>query len=212
MLGGLMIYDNHDYGRWLPDYWAKLSTMPDEQMEFFRYHFSQSLTGLPYSCMPMDLWIETTMNLNSKLKSGWLQLLHNEKQLFSVIRNTNNVARVKAVVQDTLKLKQLSRKHTECQPARIKKDEQAIQDIKSYLTEFDANPFDESNPTLRSLQSGIVASTPLTNDVSSALYDGQVLVETFLEERVFAKTKPLIATIHRNKIFNFVKKYFIYPC
>ena len=121
MLRGLMIYDNHDYGRWLPDYWEKLSTMLDEQMEFFKYHFSQSLTGLPYSCMPMDLWIETTMNLNSKLKSGWLQLLHNDKQLFSVIRNTNNVARVKAVMQDNLKWKRLSRKHTECQPARIKK-------------------------------------------------------------------------------------------
>ena len=38
---------------------------------------------------------KTTMNLNSKLKQGWLQQLQNEKQLFSTTRNANNVARVK---------------------------------------------------------------------------------------------------------------------
>jgi len=27
MLPGLMAYDNHDYGRWLPDYWAMLSSL-----------------------------------------------------------------------------------------------------------------------------------------------------------------------------------------
>jgi len=126
MLSGLMVYDNHDYGRWLPDYWAKLSTLPAEQMQFFSTHFAQSMTGLPYSCQPMDLWIETTMNLNSKLKSGWLQLLHNDKQLF-LTRNANNVA---------------------CQPARMKKDEQVIQDILTCLIEFEADPFYESKPTL----------------------------------------------------------------
>ena len=68
-----MAYDNHEYGRWLPDYWAMLSSLPDEQMAFFNDHFAQSMTGLPYSCQPMDLWIETTMNLNSKSKQGWLQ-------------------------------------------------------------------------------------------------------------------------------------------
>ncbi|KAL8608807.1 hypothetical protein ACOMHN_059489 [Nucella lapillus] len=99
MLKGLMAYNNHDYGRWLPDYWAMLSSLADEQKTFFNAHFAQSMTGLPYSCQPLDLWIETTMNLNSKLKQVWLQLLQNEKQLFSTIRNVNNVARVKAAVQ-----------------------------------------------------------------------------------------------------------------
>ena len=34
MLSGLMIYDNHDYGRWLPDYWAHLTSFSAEQMDF----------------------------------------------------------------------------------------------------------------------------------------------------------------------------------
>ena len=79
---GLMAYDNHDYGRWLPDYWAMLFSMTDEEISFFNDHLAQSMTGLPNSCQPLDLWIETAKNLNSKLKQGWLQLLHNEKQLF----------------------------------------------------------------------------------------------------------------------------------
>ncbi|KAL8578071.1 hypothetical protein ACOMHN_019787 [Nucella lapillus] len=119
MLKGLMAYNNHDYGRWLPDYWAMLSSLADEQKTFFNAHFAQSMTGLPYSCQPLNLWIATTMNLNSKLKQGWLQLLQNEKQLFSTIRNVNNVARVKAAVQQNLKCELRHRKHVECQPARM---------------------------------------------------------------------------------------------
>ncbi|KAF3859863.1 hypothetical protein F7725_000118 [Dissostichus mawsoni] len=92
-----------------------------------------SLTGLPYSCQPMDLWIETTMNLNSKLKQGWLQLLQNEKQLFSTTRNANNVARVKAALKRNLKCQRRHRKHVECQPARMRKDEQAVQDLQACM-------------------------------------------------------------------------------
>ena len=82
MLPGLLAYNNHDYGRYLPDYWAMISNLPEDKKVYFSTHFAQSISGFPYSCQPMDLWIETTMNLNSKLKQGWLQLLQNDKQLF----------------------------------------------------------------------------------------------------------------------------------
>ena len=203
MLPGLMAYNNHDYGRWLPDYWAILSSLSDEQMAFFNDHFSQSMTGLPYSCQPLDLWIETTMNLNSKLKQGWLQLLQNEKQLFATTRNANNVARVNASVKRNLKCYRRHRKHVECQQARMKKDEQAVHDLHTCMKDFDAEPFDIASPTLRSLQSGLVASPEFVHDVKTALPDGQAQVETLLQERVFNKIRPLTATIHRNKRRNF---------
>ena len=129
------------------------------------------MTRLPYSCQPPDLWIETTMNLNSKLKQGWLQILNNEKQLFSTTRNANNVARVKATVKRNLKSQRQHRKHVECQPARMRKDEQTIQDIEACMKEFDAEPFDIYSPTLRSLQSGLVASPELVSDLKTALSD-----------------------------------------
>ncbi|KAJ4940036.1 hypothetical protein JOQ06_029467 [Pogonophryne albipinna] len=211
MLPGLMAYDNHDYGRWLPDYWAMLSSLTDEKMAFFNDHFTQSLTGLPYSCQPMDLWIETTMNLNSKLKQGWLQLLQNEKQLFSTTRNANNVARVKAALKRNLKCQRRHRKHVECQPARMRKDEQAVQDLQACMKDFDAVPFDISSPKLRSLQSGLVASPELVHDLKSALPHGQAQAGTLMQERVFTKIKPLTVIVHRNKKLNFASERICAP-
>ena len=52
----------------------------------------------------------------------------------------------------------------ECQPARLKKDEQAIQDLLSTLDDFKSDNFDDSFPTLRSLQTGIVATTEILED------------------------------------------------
>ena len=67
MMPELMAYDNCGYGRWLPDYWTMLFLLSDEQMAFFSDHLTQSITGQPYTYQPLDLWVETTMNLNSKL-------------------------------------------------------------------------------------------------------------------------------------------------
>ncbi len=161
------------------------------------------MTGLPYSCQPLDLWIETTINMQSKLKQGWLLLLQNDKQLFSVTRNVNNVARLKATVNRTLKCQRPHRKHVECQPARMKNDEQAVQDLQTCIKDFDVEPFEISKPTLRSLQSGLVASPELVNDFKTALQDGQRQTQTLLQDRVFSKTKLLSSTIHKNKRHNF---------
>ena len=62
MLKYLMAYNNHEYGRWLPDYWASINSLPPDQYKFFEENFSQSMTGLTYSLQAMDLWIES-MNL-----------------------------------------------------------------------------------------------------------------------------------------------------
>ena len=85
----------------------------------------------------------------------------------------------------------------------MKKDEQAVQDLHACITDFDAEPFDISQPTLRSLQSGLVASIGLVHDLTTAPSDGRAQVDTLLQERVFRKIKPLTATIHRNKRRNF---------
>jgi hypothetical protein len=53
---------NHEYGRWLPDYWTAISSLPKEQYNLFEEKFSQSIRGLPYSSQGMDLWIESTIN------------------------------------------------------------------------------------------------------------------------------------------------------
>ena len=49
MIPGLITYHNHQYARWLPDFWAMISSLTLEQIDFFKNQFTQSLTGLPYS-------------------------------------------------------------------------------------------------------------------------------------------------------------------
>ena len=59
----MQIYDKSNYGKWLVELWTEISTLTnaiDEHMA--KSLFAQSLTGNPYSCLPLDMWIEMTMS------------------------------------------------------------------------------------------------------------------------------------------------------
>ena len=187
MLPWMVAYDNTKYGRHLPDFSAVLEDLPDEQASFMQSgFFAQSMTGKPYSSLALDIWIESTMNKGSKLKSGWMAILNNEKQLLSNTRNVNNINRVRASVHRHADMKKQQReKHADASSSQMKKDEKAVQDISACFTEFDCDPFDHTNQTLRSLQSGIQASEKLADDLESAKVDGQNKVKDFMEESVF---------------------------
>ena len=193
MLPWMQVYDNDRYGRYLPDFITVLDTLPANQAVFMESGlFAQSMTGKPYSCVALDIWIESTMNKGSKLKSGWLAILNNEKQLLSNTRNVNNVNRVRASVhRHADSKKQAKGKHADSSSSKMKKDEQAIQDMNACLTEFKCNPFYHTNQTLRSLQSGILASEVLAADLKSAKEDGTSKVKEFLKEREYSNTKSL---------------------
>ena len=80
MLPWLQIYDNSKYGRWMVEYWLKIDNLPEDKAFHLRNGlFSQLISGNLYSCLPLDLWIEMTMNKGSKMKAGWLKILKNEK-------------------------------------------------------------------------------------------------------------------------------------
>lgn len=154
MLPWMQIYDKDIYGRNLPDFIAVLDSLPHTQAQFMESGmFAQSMTGKPYSCVALDIWMESTINKGSKLKSGWLAILKNEKQLLSNTRNVNNINRIRACVHHANHKKEGSRKHADCSLSKMRIDEQALQDISACLTEFHCDPFDQSDQTLRSLQS-----------------------------------------------------------
>ena len=71
------------------------------------------------------------------------------------------------------------------------------------MTEFASDPFDLGNTTLRSLQSGQVASEELVKDFETAHTDGEKIVQEFFKQRMFSDTVPFSATIHRNSRLNF---------
>ncbi|KAG1654985.1 hypothetical protein GQR58_024759 [Nymphon striatum] len=203
MFPGLMAYNNHEYGRHLPDFWAMLNNLSEDQSRYFSLHFAQSQTGLPYSCQPMDLWIEVTMNLGSKLKAGWLQLLQDDKQLFSTIRNANAVGRIRQALETQLNSIRKQSKHTDCQPARLRKDEKAVQDILTSLDAFECDLFGEDDPALRSIQSGIKTTESVALDLSVALPDGKAQADILLDQRVFSKDFKLSDRVPKNKRLTF---------
>jgi len=89
------------------------------------------------------------MNKGSKLKSGWLAILNDEKQLLSNTRNVNNINWVRKMVhRHANRKKQGKGKHADCSLSKMKKDEQAVQDISACLTEFKCDPFDHTNKIL----------------------------------------------------------------
>lgn len=205
MLPWMQIYDNDKYGRHLPDFIAAIESLPDDQAAFMeRGMFAQSMTRNPYSYVALDIWIESTMNKGSKLKSGWLTILNNEKQLLSNTQNVNNINRVRAAVHRHGNCKgRGTEKHADCSSSKMRKDEQAVKDISACLTEFKCDPFDSANQTLRSLQSGIPASETLAADLKSAWEDGTSKVNQFMDERVYSKTKSLNDRVPLSKRLNF---------
>ena len=85
------------------------------------------------------------MNLGSSLKAGWLRILQNDKQLFITIRNSNNLGKICLALEVKMKSKRKRSKNVNYQPAQIIKDETAIQEIESSLTEFECDLFDKKN-------------------------------------------------------------------
>ena len=73
-----------------------------------------------------------------------------------------------------------------------------MQDLSSCINEFDCDPFDLTKPTLRFLQSGMIASEELVRDFETAHDDGEALVKKFFDERMFSTEKSFDATISRN--------------
>ena len=157
MLPWMKIYDNDKYTRLSPDHWAYLTSLPDDKLEFLSQHFSQSLTGNPHSGMPLDMWIECTMNLKSKSKFGWHHILMNKKQLMVNIHFSNHFCRIREEVRQHTGLKKGKSAHKECTPSGIKTDERAVQDLLECCREFECNPFDKDNGKLRNLVSGLEA-------------------------------------------------------
>ena len=141
------------------------------------------------------------MNLGSSLKAGWLNLLQNDK--ISTIRNSNNIGKICHAFELNLKSIRKRSKHVDYQPAWLKKNERAIQNILLNLDDFKCDLFDSTNPTLRSIQSGIKAREEVALDFSDALPKGKIQVDIFLDQRIFSKKLKIIDRLPKNKRLTF---------
>lgn len=93
MLSWLKVYGTSNYGRHLLYFTVAIDNLTPEQEAFVESGmFAQSMSGNPYSCVALYIWTESIMNKGSKLKTCWLVILNNEKQLTNT-RNVNNINR-----------------------------------------------------------------------------------------------------------------------
>ena len=196
MMPWMAIYNNTHYGRWLPIFWTEISSLPEEWDKFMPDIFAQSQTGNPYSAIPPDLWIETTMNRGSKLKAGWKYLLKNDKGLLVHIRNMNNVNVVRNSLTNLIsQMKIKASGHKENTKPRRRLDEKALQDLCALMEEWNCNPFDPSQQQLRTMMSGEVADESLVLDFESAQSDGENLITKNFKERIFSTKVSLYTTM-----------------
>ena len=70
--------------------------------------------------------------------------------------------------------------HSENAKSQISKDEQAVQDLEACLKEWESNPWDLSSSSLRTLDSGRIASESLIADFESAKETGDTIVNKIL--------------------------------
>lgn len=205
MMPWLTIYDQSKYGKWLPAFWLDMKSLPSEISAAMPSLFSHSITGKPFTSLPLDLWIEMTMNKGSKMKAGWMNILKNEKMLMIHSMNVNHVNKVRQSLHTSVNLKRTASDHRENSKKRRKVDEQAVQDLNACLEEYECDVMCGLNSLLHSLQSGKLADESLINDFRTAHADGEKLLERFFSERLFSTTTPWTKTISLNKRRNFSK-------
>ena len=199
MMPWMMIYDNTNYSRWLPVFWMEMSSLAEEHVQSIKEIFSQSLTGNSYSSLPPDLWIECTMNKGSKMKAGWKRLLKNEIGLHIHVKNTNNISTVRHFLENHINAIKSKNIHRENSKSRLRIDEQCVQDIISVITEWDCNPFDLQQQSLRTFQTGAYATKELVEDFETAYADGDLLVQQSINDRLFTKSKSIFDTYSKKK-------------
>jgi len=85
----------------------------------------------------------------------------------------------------------------------MRNNEQAVQDISSCASEFECDPFDHTNQTIRSLQSGITATDALAADFALVKDNDRRKMKEFVDERVYSKTKSLNDRVPHSKLKNF---------
>ena len=96
---------------------------PEGFGEFLEEIYAHSLTGNWCSGMSLDMIIEVTMNKGYKIKSGWLSILKNKKQLLVQSWNFNNIACFSNAVHRHINTIKGAYKHTESSSRRSKEDD-----------------------------------------------------------------------------------------
>ena len=149
MLPWMSAYDSVHYCKYLSLYWSAMNNLDQEKVSYMNAGlFAASISGQSFCALPHDQWIEMTMNKGSKMKGGWIGITQNEEALHTNTKVVNIIAKVKECVKVIADISKRRYKHIKCSPARMKKDEEAVQGVMKALLEWNSNPWDPNRTSI----------------------------------------------------------------
>ena len=200
----MAVYDSTNYTRYMSIYWVEMYNLNEDAKSYMEKGlFTASLTGLPFSTIPHDQWIEMTMNKDSKMKGGWIGFTKNESMVNIHTHAVNDMVQIRDALHSRASLKSTKQNHAANSKSRLKTDEQKVQYIIACLLEWDVNPWDKDKNILRSLESEFLSSKVLIADFISAKNYGEIQIVKYFEERIKSSEKLITQTIPRNKRYTF---------
>ena len=125
------------------------------------------------------------------------------------MKNANNTSTFRHSLENQKDSIKSKNKHKENVKSRLRIDEQCVQDIMALVSEWECDPFDLQQQSLRSLQAS-KASKELVEDFETAYSDGEQLLEESINDRLLSKSKSIFDTFSKNKRKTFAKMWWFY--
>ncbi|XP_066925450.1 uncharacterized protein [Clytia hemisphaerica] len=179
-------YDNINYARYLSvmlgDMLALEHDFPEIYEQFILGNFTAQISDGVFSRVETDKVIEMTLNKDTKTPGGTTGFSTNIGAVHRWELNATYRASLREVFHQHLNFTSQKHKHKDLSPARIKKDEAAVQSIISILEETFVHPFAEM--PLLSISRGIALDEATADKMLSVKEIGKELMITFNKERL----------------------------
>lgn len=179
-------YDNINYARYLSvmlgDMFALEIDFPEIYEQFLLGNFTAQISDGSFSRVEIDKVIEMTLNKDTKTPGGTTGFSTNVGAVHRWELNATYRASLREVFHQHLNFSNQKHRHKDLSPARIRKDETAVQSILSILQETFVHPFAEL--PLLSISRGIALDEVVTNKMLTASEIGKKLMITFNKERL----------------------------
>ena len=182
MLPLMAAYGNVHYLGFLAIYYWQMMTLADDDKDHMSKIYSFSLSGKTYSKLPPDQVVEMTMNKQSRNRrsAGWVGFTKTLSKVAISILSRSVVLCLREELQQISHSKKNIHQHPEMGPSRMKKDFQVIADIHAALDEWNANPWDRSQPVLQSLCTGQPASEEVRHHLFAVHDEGEDMAKSVL--------------------------------
>lgn len=179
-------YDNINYARYLSvmlgDMFALEADFPEIYAQFLCGNFTAQITDGVFSRVETDKVIEMTLNKDTKTPGGTTGFSTSLGAVHRWELNATYRASLRDVFHQHLNYSTQKHKHKDLSPARIRKDESAVQSIISILEETFVHPFAEM--PLLSISRGIALDEAVADKMLKVKEIGKELMVTFNKDRL----------------------------